>query len=71
MAGHLRVNPLVKSFDELQRTEKRMENYLDMFHLTLSDDEKESIQILLEGVKKALKQIPEEFRVTRHFQKKQ
>lgn len=68
MPGHLSVNPMVKTYDELQRSIKRMENYLDMNHLILSDDDKESIQIMIEGMQKAIRQIPEQFRITRHHQ---
>ena len=68
MPGHLQTHPYTKSFDELQRSIKRMENYLDMNHLILSDDDKESIQIMIEGMEKAVRQIPEQFRVTRHYQ---
>lgn len=70
MAGHLSVNPLVKTFDELQRSVKRMETYLDMNYMIIPDEDKESIQIMIESMNKALRQIPEEFRVTRHFQVK-
>lgn len=70
MPGHLSVNPMVKTYDELQRSIKRMENYLDMNHMILSDDDKESIQIMIEGMQKAVRQIPEQFRITRHYQVK-
>lgn len=70
MAGALQKHPYYKTFDELQRSIKRMETYLDMnFHL-LSDDEKDSIQIMIEKMQVALGQIPDEYRVTKHFQYK-
>ena len=68
MAGHLQKHPYYRSWDELQRTEKRMRTYLDMNFSILPDDEKESINILLEAVEKAKRFIPDEYQVTRHFQ---
>jgi hypothetical protein len=70
MAGQLAKHPYYRSYDELQRSIKRMNTYLDMNHHILSDEEKESIAIMVEGMEKALRQVPDEFRVTKHFQYK-
>jgi uncharacterized protein YsxB (DUF464 family) len=70
MAGQLLKHPYYRTFDELQRSIKRMETYLDMNSRILSDDEQESIRIMLEGMQKALRQVPEEYRITKHFQYK-
>lgn len=71
MPGHLRTNPLTKTYDEVQRSIKRLENHLDINHSILSDEQKERIMKMLEGLNKALNQIPQENRVTRHHQLKQ
>lgn len=70
MAGQLRTHPYYRTFDEVQRSIKRMETYLDMNSRILSDEEQEGIRIMLEGLHKALRQVPEEYRVTKHFQYK-
>lgn len=69
MSGHLAKHPYYRSWDELQRTEKRMSTYLDMNYSIIPDDEKERINIMLEAIRKALKCVPEEYQITRHFQK--
>lgn len=70
MAGPLVTHPMTKTFDELQRSLKRMEIYLDQNFSILSDDAKQSVYIMIEGMKKALDQIPEEHRLTKHHYSK-
>jgi uncharacterized protein YsxB (DUF464 family) len=69
MAGHLKTHPYYKTFDEAQRSEKRMRTYLDMNWMLLSDEEKEKIQIMIEALQKAVQQVPEDYQITRHFQR--
>jgi hypothetical protein len=66
LAGQLSINPYLKSFDELQRTKKRMQNYLDINSHLLSDEEEASIEQLIIFVGQALSLIPQEFRKTKH-----
>jgi hypothetical protein len=68
MPGHLSTHPFIKSYDELQRSVKRMENYLDTNSAILSDDMQLQIQVMIESMEKAIRCIPESYRVTRHFQ---
>jgi uncharacterized protein YsxB (DUF464 family) len=48
-----------------------MNTYLDMNFKILSDEEKEQIQIMIEGMEKAVRCVPEEYRITKHFQYKE
>jgi uncharacterized protein YsxB (DUF464 family) len=70
MAGQLQTHPYFRTFDELQRSIKRMRTYLDMNWDILPDDEKDSIQIMIEKMEVAERQVPEKYRVTKHFQYK-
>lgn len=70
MAGTLQKHPYFKSYDELQRSQKRMNTYLDINSHILSDEEQESIRIMLEGIEKALRQVPQDYRITKHYQYK-
>ena len=69
MAGHLLKHPYYRTFDEAQRSEKRMRTYLDMNWTLLPDDEKERIQVMIEALNKVVRNTPEEYQITRHFQK--
>jgi uncharacterized protein YsxB (DUF464 family) len=71
MAGHLQIHPFYKSWDELQRTHKRMKNYLDMNFNLLDEEGKERLQIMLEGIEKAMHCVPEDYRVTKHHYTKE
>jgi hypothetical protein len=70
MAGQLQQHPYLRTFDELQRSIKRMETYLDINSHLLSDGEQEGIRIMIEGMVKAIRQIPSSYKITKHFQYK-
>lgn len=70
MAGQLQVHPYKKTYDELQRSVKRMEIFLDQYYELISDDEKEKIAIMIEGMEKAIRCIPEDYRLTKHHYSK-
>jgi uncharacterized protein YsxB (DUF464 family) len=65
MPGPIKTHPFMKSYDELQRSINRMNTYLDMYYEIIPDDEKESIQIMVEKMEWAIKQIPDKYRVSR------
>lgn len=65
MAGHSQTHPYLKSYDELIRTNKRMQQYLDTYFEMIPDDEKESIQIMMEKIRVAINQIPKKYHVSR------
>lgn len=69
MAGHLSMNPFVKSHDEMTRSKKRMESYMKVnFHL-LSTEQKNQVQGMIENLQKAINYIPEEFQIERYKRK--
>lgn len=70
MPGQLSSHPFTKSYDELQRSIKRMENYLDTNSMMLTDEMQTQIRIMVESMEKAVRCIPESHRVTRYFQLK-
>lgn len=70
MAGQLQIHPYLRTYDELQRSIKRMKTFLDMNWDLLPDNEKEGIQIMIEKMQTALNQVPEKHRITKHFQYK-
>lgn len=70
MENQLKTHPFQKTFNETSRSINRMNNYLDVFFEELSDDDKERIHKVIEGLEKALNNIPEEHRLTRHEQLK-
>lgn len=65
MAGQLQTHSYVKTYDELQRSIKRMENYQEVYKLDISKMEKESLKNLIVLMKQATNQIPEHHRTTR------
>lgn len=69
MAGHLQTHPYYKSFDELQRTEKRMTTYLEIHGSNLPLEEVAAIKALIKAVQDAIKCIPFKYHITRHKQR--
>jgi hypothetical protein len=67
MAGQLQTHPFLKTWDELQRSHKRMQNYLDMNGNLLDAGAKEDINALLTNLENAMDRIPPEYRVTKHY----
>lgn len=70
MSGPLQRHPYLRTYDDLDRSIKRMKNYLDTNWELIPEDEKEGIQIMVEKMQVAINQIPEKHRLTRHFQYK-
>lgn len=66
MAGQLSINPYLKSYDELQRTKKRMQNYLDINNHLLDNDTKRDLINMIVLISEAIELVPEDFRVTKH-----
>jgi hypothetical protein len=66
MAGQLNTNPYLKTFDELQRSIKRMETYLNINDHLLSHNEKVALSSMIHHMDVALNKIPDEFRKTKH-----
>ena len=70
MAGHLQTHPYYRTWDEVQRSTKRMQHHLDTNRDILPTDEQEAISILIESLETALKQVPEKYRLTKHHQRR-
>jgi molecular chaperone DnaK (HSP70) len=70
MAGQLNTNPYLKTYDELQRSIKRMETYLNINDHLLSHNEKAALESMINQMNKALDKIPDEFRKTKHHYSK-
>jgi hypothetical protein len=70
MAGQLQTNPYLKTFDELQRSIKRMETYLKLNDDLLKDEEKATLRIMIDNMQQAILQIPVRYKVTKHFYSK-
>lgn len=69
MSGHLSINPFVKSFDELTRSRKRMETYLNVNHHLLSSEQRSRVEGMIENLQQAINYIPDEFQVERYKRK--
>jgi hypothetical protein len=65
MAGHLTRHPYLKTFDELERTYRRMETYLDIYADTINEIEKENIRTMITHIKDALSFVPVSYKVSR------
>lgn len=65
MAGHTTKHPYLKTYDELTRSVNRMKTYLDIYWDAISDEEKESIQIIIEKLEVSIRQIPGKYHVSR------
>ena len=68
MAGHGKLHPYLKSYDELKRTMNRMVVYLDMFKDSISPKEKNEIEEMLKHIDSAILCIPSQYHVSRHNQ---
>jgi hypothetical protein len=65
MAGHAKLHPYLKTFDELQRSANRMTVYLDMYKESISIKEKKAILSMVEAINNAIMEIPEQYHLTR------
>ncbi len=70
MAGQLNTNPYLKTFDELQRSIKRMETYLNINDHLLDREGVRSLSEMVYHMQEALVRIPDEFRKTKHHYSK-
>lgn len=70
MAGQLSINPYTKSYDELQRSIKRMQTYLEINNNLLEENQKIHIKLMIDNMKNAIEFIPPEFRITKHHYSK-
>jgi hypothetical protein len=68
MAGPLKTHPYYKTYDELQRCIKRMENYILINKSMLDITEINRIQRMIEHMQESLNRIPEEYHVTKYKQ---
>jgi hypothetical protein len=66
MAGALKTHPYYKSWDELQRSIKRMENYITINGNLLDQKELTAIQFMIHHMKEAIERVPEDYRLTKH-----
>lgn len=66
MAGHLKISPFLKSYDELQRTRNRMQAYLDINDGILTLEMRLAIEKMIRATDKAIEQIPLEYHLTKH-----
>jgi hypothetical protein len=66
MAGQLQINPLLKTYDELQRSHKRMETYLNINKHLLDEQAQKNLEEMLFHMDEALLRIPGDFRKTKH-----
>lgn len=71
MAGHLQISPFIKSYDEILRSKKRQQTYLDLNGHLLSEPDRLKLERLIEHLDKALTYIPEEYKLTKHDLRKQ
>ena len=69
MAGTLQQHPYYKTYDEIQRSAKRMQTYLRMNELLLSAKEHDDINMMVEKMEEILDLVPDMYRVTKHFLK--
>lgn len=69
MSGHLQQNPFIKSFDELVRSRKRMENYLAINAQLLSSEQRSRVEGMIENLQQAINYIPDEFQIERYKRK--
>lgn len=74
----IETNPLTKTYDELQRSQKRMERYLEMFRFKLDEQEIKDSKEIIEGLKNActlvqdtIDLIPENLKLTKHYYREQ
>jgi prophage maintenance system killer protein len=67
MPGHLKTNPFLKTYDEAQRSHKRMLTFLETNGFALSKDLQDSVKKIVEALDTVINEIPEEFRVTKHY----
>jgi hypothetical protein len=70
MAGHSKLHPFLKSYDELSRSVKRMETYLAVYGDGMHQEEKEAVQSVIEHLTAAINHIPEQYQVSRWEQYK-
>lgn len=68
MAGHLSIHPYFKSYDELQRTHKRLNIYLEM-HVK-DDIERQKLQTMIKLLDDVMSYIPNKYKLTKHELKK-
>jgi hypothetical protein len=70
MAGQLSTNPFMKTYDELQRSLKRMETYLDINRSVIPAELVNRIERMAEAMEAAIEEIPYEYHVTKHHYSK-
>ena len=70
MSNQLQTHPLVKTFDELQRSIRRLENYIKMHEMDMSEHLLTKSQRVYNLMQAAVQEIPEEYQLTRWEQLK-
>lgn len=68
MAGHLQIHPYFKSWDEINRSRKRLDVYLEM-HVK-DDIERQKLQKMIRLLDEAMTYIPKQYQLTKHELKK-
>lgn len=71
MSGPLTRHPYLKSYDELQRTAKRMRIHRDTNLDLLSKEERHRLDQMIEHTELAIRQIPVSYKITKHYQHKE
>lgn len=67
MAGQLRTHPYFKTYDELQRSIKRMKTYREMNETLLEVVDQNRLDKMIEHMEEALSRVPEKYHVTKHY----